>query len=90
MENILLQTVRDDSDGSIKNRINYPEFIKEMQRTNNETLPDLYLCFIIKTLIDDFGNTLAKIPGCKINKEQFEAMFMENLNEYLGVKTKIE
>ena len=83
MSNIILQSERDE-DGKIQNSISYTEFAKEMERIG--VMPDLYFCFIIKTLIDDFGNSLVKIN--KINKEQFEAQFMENLRDFLGQNTR--
>ena len=51
-------------------------------------MPDEYLGFLIKTMIDDYGNFLVNYTNGKVNKEQFEAQFMENLNNMLSMKTR--
>ncbi len=84
MDNIIWKSIRDE-DGRIQNIMGHEEFIKATEKTG--TMPDVYFCFLIKTMIDDFGDVLTKVA--QTNKEQFEAKFMENLNEMLAQKTKV-
>lgn len=82
MDKPIIQSFRDET-GSIRNQFDMELFLEHME--SHEVMPDLYLAFILKTIIDDFGGFLE--TSFKINKEQFEAQFMENLNCWLSVKT---
>lgn len=82
MNTPILSSFRDE-DGKIQNGINHTAFL------NQKMMPDVYFCFILKTLIDDFGSTLEKATQGKINKEQFEATLLDNLRDMLPEKTKI-
>lgn len=86
----LISTIIDDN-GRISNLINYPK-IGEVVLGNIEQFqgPDIYFAFLIKTMIDDFGDVLVKITNGKVNKEQFEAQFLEDLKWLLAQKTKLE
>lgn len=87
MNNIIIQVLRDEK-GRISNSINHEEFIQEMNISNR--MPDIYFAFIIKSLIDDFGSSLTKATKGKINKEQFEAQFLDNLKTMMPEKTRID
>lgn len=87
MEKVIIQSIRDEN-GKIQNFFNHMEFIEEMNRA--DMMPDVYFTFILKTLIDDFGEFLIKATQGKINKEQFEANLITNLTEMIPSKTKEE
>lgn len=80
-----------DNNGRISNLINYPK-IGEVVLGNLDQIksPDIYFAFLIKTMVDDFGETLVNITNGKVNKEQFEAQFIEDLKWFLAQKTKLE
>jgi hypothetical protein len=83
--NILLQTIRDE-DGKIQNIINHKELL--MENNGISVMPDVYLCFLLKTIIDDFGEFLTTATKNKINKEQFEATIISNLIQMIPDKTR--
>jgi len=83
--NILLQTIRDE-DGRIQNVINHKELL--IENSGNSVMLDVYFCFILKTLIDDFGEFLTTATKNKINKEQFEATIINNLIQMIPDKTR--
>lgn len=86
----LISTIINDN-GRVSNLINYPK-IGEVVLSNIEHFqgPDIYFAFLIKTMIDDFGDVLVKVTNGKVNKEQFEAQFIEDLKWFLAQKTKLE
>lgn len=75
-----------DKDGKIQNIIDHAQFIEEKERTT--MMPDVYFCFIIKALIDDFGVALVRGTNGQVNQEQFEAQLIENLQDMLSTKTR--
>lgn len=85
MKEQVIEVIRNE-DGSISNIINYSLLAKYYDPKNSWSHPDIYLTFIIKTIVDDFGDSLVK--GMKVNKEQFEAFFIKNLQEMLSQKTR--
>lgn len=86
----LISTIIDDK-GRISNLINYPK-IGEVVLGNLDQIksPDIYFALLIKTMVDDFGETLVNITNGKVNKEQFEAQFIEDLQWFLLQKTKLK
>lgn len=86
MKNVIIQSVRDEN-GCIYNGIDHTEFQKEQKRGG--MMPDVYFCFILKSLIDDFGSFLVKATNGKINKEQFEANLITNLVDMIPDSTRV-
>lgn len=84
--NFLIRT--ELTDGMVMNTLNHPRILAQAEKLN--TQPDGYFCFLIKTLVDDYGDFLVKITGGKTNKEQFEAIFIQNLSEFLSEPTRLE
>ena len=82
---ILLATLVGE-DGGLNNVFNQPLFLKHHEKL--KLMPDVYLVFVLKTIIDDYGDFLVKTTNGKLNKEQFEAQFVANLTEMLSKKTR--
>ncbi len=63
---------------------------KEILNQSEEGMKDYvrYFTFLIKTLIDDFGEHLNE--AAEVNKEQFEAEFLSKLNIMITDKTRVE
>ena len=64
--------------------------IVEADKNGQEMQIDTYFAFLIKTLIDDFGGILVNITKGAINKEQYEAAFMDNLNIFITENTLVK
>ncbi len=85
MKKMIIMSMREE-DGGIFNGMDHTEFIKEQERGG--MMPDIYFCFILKSLIDDFGEYLVKATDGKVNKEQFEANLITNLIDMIPDKTR--
>lgn len=81
MNKILLQTIVDE-DGKIQNNVNYLEILNQ----DSHNTPDVYFCFLLKTLIDDFSATISEVT--KASKKEIEDNFIQNLKLMLGEKTR--
>jgi len=80
-----LITTEVDEQGNVRNVINYEEIFSQSEGLD---IPcEHYLGFLIKTLIDDFGNIFEESGA---NKEQFEAVFLDNLNLLITTETRLD
>lgn len=86
MSKILL-TINVNEHGGVNNKFDFKALIEESQRNNIGI--DVYLAFMIKTAVDDFGEVIKRVvPENSFNKEQFEADFLMNLEELLTTQTR--
>jgi hypothetical protein len=81
--------VKKFKDGKTQNWINIPLIYKLQNKEDTTTWADVQLAYYLKTIIDDFGVILVNNSNNTVNKEQFEAALMQNLNDLLSQKTKV-
>jgi hypothetical protein len=79
--------VLQDGDGKIKNYIDYGKFHEESMRTDKS--PEIYLAFIIKTIVDDFSCEVGKLQD-KIDVDSLRAAILKTATEMLNEKTRID
>lgn len=86
-EESIINSLRDEN-GNIRNLINYPLFFKNMETGAASSYPDVYLAFILKTIIDDFGSALSPAyPDPEKRKKDFESALLKNLEFFLSQNT---
>ncbi len=80
-----LFTIYNGSKGNIQNQIFCLNIAEALNRTE---LPiDVWFCFAMKTLIQDFGHVLQAFSKEPFNMEQYEAAFLENLEKMITINT---
>ncbi len=85
MENNLIIGATINENGHIQNMINFPLFLNPLAQDKEQPHPEVYFSFVLKTLIDNFGDQIYKKFS---EKEQFEARLISNLTKMLAEKTK--
>lgn len=85
-ERAILVSTRDEQ-GRIRNIIDYSLFVEHMNIYGMN--PDVYMSFILKTILDDFGTVITEGTQGKVNQEQLETVIIENLKGMLSDKTRL-
>ena len=84
--NRLIWQISSDENGLIQNHMDPAMFLQKNNKT--DMMPDVFFAFLLKTMIDDFGNHLSLATQNRINKEQFEAALLDNLADMIPSQTR--